>query len=139
MIVRSLEKDMESLINEVTELKRKHFDSAVEWYQRHSKTPRILFRVTGYLLIFLSVTIPFLTTLTFSGSKILLSVIALLVAALTGINSCAKWDAQWREYKRAQAALEKLEALWDMQLIEARLMPNKDEAQNRHRGNAKAV
>src|SRR4051812_44545445 len=83
------EQSLNSLLQELKDLKAKHFDTAIEWYQKHSKWPRLLFHVTGYVVIILSISIPFLTTVKFLGSEILLSLIALIVAALTGISSFA--------------------------------------------------
>lgn len=121
--------ELQGLIGELAELKAKHFDSAIDWYQTHSKTPRLLYRLTGYVLITLSVTVPFLSTVKFYGSEVLLSFVAILIAALTGINSFAQWDSRWQGYKRAQVALENLEAIWDIQILEAKRGGDLEEAQ----------
>lgn len=120
--------DLECLIKEVGDLRSKHIDSCIEWYQSHSKIARILFRLTGYVVVILSISIPFLTTVRFHGSDIVVSVVALLIAALTGISSFAKWDSQWRGYKNAQFALETLRSLWELQIVEARHMNSPEAA-----------
>jgi len=122
-------RELGPIIQELTELKKKHFNPVIDWYQSHSKTPRTLFRFTGYITIVLSVTIPLFTTTYFPGSRVLVSIIALLVAALTGINAFARWDSQWREYKRAQLTLEHLDAAWELRVFEARQMRCFEEAQ----------
>lgn len=119
---------LEELIQELKQLKSRHFDAAIKWYQSHSKTPRFLFRMSGYSLIILSVSIPFFTTVKFQGSEIILSIVALLVAALAGVISFARWDSQWRSFKRAQFTLENLESQWDLHIIEAKQIENVEEA-----------
>lgn len=118
--------ELTQLIEELSQLKEKHVDSSIRWYQKHSKLPRALFRITGYLLIILSVSIPFVTT--FNGSKVFLSVIALFIAILSGINSFQQWDSKWRIYKQAQFTLETLNATWELQIVEARQMERVEDA-----------
>lgn len=119
---------LESLIEEARELKRRHLDSAIRWYQRKAPLPRRLFRTAGYSVIVLSVSLPFLTALEFVGSDLFISFVALLIALLTGASSFAQWDSTWRGYKRAQLSLEGLEALWETRILEARQMDDPDEA-----------
>lgn len=119
---------LESLISAVGKLKNRHLDAAIDWYQKHSALPRVLFRVSGYSLIVLSVSLPLLTMAEFTGSDLVVALVALLVAALAGISSFAKWDSQWRGYKRAQFTLEGLQALWELKILEARQMDDPEEA-----------
>ena len=125
----SNEQSLDFLLQELKELKAKHFDSTIEWYQSHAKRPRLFFHLAGYAIIILSISIPFLTVYKFTGSELLLSVIALIVAALTGISSFAQWDSRWRSYKQAQFALESLDYSWNLRIIEIKRMNDPAEAQ----------
>jgi hypothetical protein len=119
---------LESLISAVNELKSRHLDAPIKWYQTHSGLPRNLFRISGYSLIVLSVSLPMLTLVKFKGSELVVALVALLIAALAGVSSFARWDSQWRGYKRAQFSLEGVQALWELKLLEARQMDDPEEA-----------
>lgn len=104
-------------LDELEEIKRSRIDVVIEWYQKKSKLPRVLFRVVGYALILVSVSIPFLSA---QGWEVLLNIAALVVAALASITSFGNWDRQWRGYKKAQFELEHLSAEWELKMMQVR-------------------
>jgi Protein of unknown function (DUF4231) len=96
----------------------------LQWYLDHKVLPRLLFRAAGVVIIVLSVSIPLLTTLSFAGRDIVLSCAALLIAALTGLNSFYGWDQAWRGRQQTAETLEHLIASWRVRLAGARLEPD---------------
>lgn len=90
-----------------------------DWYKSKAARPRRLFQTAGALVILLSVSIPLLAVLDYPGKDLVLSVIALLIAALTGLNSFFKWESSWRARRQTEFALTHLLSGWDLRIIEA--------------------
>lgn len=88
----------------------------------------VLFRAFGVLLILLSVSVPFLSTLEGVWRTVVLPAVALSIAALTGLNSFFQWQAQWQGFRHTQFALEYLLAKWEMEIIKARHHPDEQQA-----------
>jgi hypothetical protein len=96
----------------------------LQWYLDHKLLPRLLFRAAGVVIIVLSVSIPLLTTLSFRGRDVVLSCAALLIAALTGLNSFYGWDQAWRGRQQTAEQLQHLIASGRVRFASARLEPD---------------
>lgn len=100
-----------------------------DWYEGHAKRPMILFRTFGALVIVLSVCVPFLGTLDESAWKsIALSLVALAIAGLTGLNAFFQWQSQWQGFRQTQFALEHLLSKWELEIVKVKYHPDKEEA-----------
>jgi hypothetical protein len=93
--------------------------STLEWYQRKAIWPRILFRSVGVTVILLSVAIPLLAALDYYGKELVLSIAAIRIAALTGLNAFFKWEDAWRSRQHTEFALAHLLAVWRLQVLDA--------------------
>lgn len=107
-------------IDEIVAIAEGYANPQLAWYQTNKLWPRLFFRATGVVIIVLSVTIPFLTTFDFRGRNIVLSVTALVIAALTGLSAFYNWDQAWRGRQQTAETLEHLLASWRLHLINAR-------------------
>ena len=58
---------------------------------------------------------------------IVLPIVALLVAALTGVTSFYRWESEWKGFRETQFTLEYLLAVWDLSIAQAK--QEKDEQQ----------
>ncbi len=109
-----------SVLEELTHIKDEFVVRQLNWYKTHGRTPMLLFRVSGVLVILLSVSLPFLATLEGLWKTMVLPVIALLIAGLTGLNSFFRWESDWKGYRQTQFTLEYLLTTWELQMTEAR-------------------
>lgn len=80
---------------------------------------RVWFRVSGVVVIVLSISLPFLTTLRFSGQDAVVSLVALCIAAVSGLRGFFRWEEQWHLYRRQDLALTALLARWEINMIKA--------------------
>src|SRR6202171_4165308 len=85
-----------SVLEEMAHIKDDFVIRQLHWYKVHARTPMLFFRVSGVLIILLSVSLPFLTTLEGLWKTIALPVISLLIAGLTGLNSFFRWESSWK-------------------------------------------
>jgi hypothetical protein len=97
---------------------------ARQYYEKRARRPKNAFRVSGVAVILLSLSIPFIASLRFTGKDVLLSAFAVLIAIVTSLGSFYKWEHTWRSYRQAEAALGHLLALWDFRMIEATQEPD---------------
>ncbi len=65
-------------------------EAGLKWYDKHIWVPRFFFYLSGTLLILLSVSLPYLATLEGPWRTIVLPIVALAVAGLTGLSSFFK-------------------------------------------------
>jgi hypothetical protein len=105
----------------------------IEWYERHSFAPRIYFRIAGILTILFSVSLPAVAAIPsakFDYKDIVLSVMSVAIAALTGLSSFFRWDNMWRRNKTAQMDLQRYVAKWELEITNARLLLPDDQKAN---------
>jgi hypothetical protein len=107
------------LLRQIHELVNSQVVSTLDWYQRNALWPRRLFRSSGVIVILLSVAIPLLAALPYQGKDLVLSIAAVLIAALTGLNAFFKWEDVWRSRRQTEFALAYLLAVWRLQILQA--------------------
>src|SRR6266566_4016926 len=82
-----------AVLQEMTSLKDKYVVPKLELYKKRTQRTMFLFRVTGIVVILLSVSIPFLSILDGFWKSIVLPIVALLIAGLTGLISFFRWES----------------------------------------------
>jgi hypothetical protein len=75
------------------------------------------FRLTGFLTIVFSVSLPALTAAHFSGRDTAISVLAVAIAGLSGLRAFYQWDQSWQLYRSRQVALLALQTRWQLDMI----------------------
>jgi Protein of unknown function (DUF4231) len=104
-----------------------YVQTRIDWYERHSFWPRIYFRLAGIVTIIFSVSLPAVATATFGKKDIVISVMSVVIAALTGLSSFFRWENTWRKNRTAQTDLQKHVAKWELELTNARLLVPDDQ------------
>jgi uncharacterized protein DUF4231 len=112
--------DFQTILNELISLKDTYVIKQLKWYETHARQPMILFRVSGVLIILLSVSIPFLATLEGLWRTIVLPIVALLVAGVTGLLSFFRWESDWKGYRQTQFTLDYLLSIWELKITQAK-------------------
>ncbi len=113
---------LESLLTDLIPLKETVVQTR-NWYRDHAERPMLLFRSAGVLLILLSVSIPYLSTLEGVAKEVLLPIFSLLIAALTGLNAFFQWQSQWQRFRQTQYQLEYLLTRWEFEITQAKHQP----------------
>ena len=104
--------ELEKVKQEVVDTRR--------WYKQHARPQMLQFRVSGVLLILLSVSVPFIAAQTAPWKDTVVSLATLLIAALTGLSAFFRWEYAWQSYRRTQYALDRLLNMWELRIVEAR-------------------
>lgn len=112
--------DGENLLGELRAIVDEQVVATYSWYRRHARIPRLLFRASGALVILLSISLPFLSSMDYPQKPILLSVVALIIAALTGLSSFFAWEQTWKSRRQTEFALAHLLAQWEVRLAAAK-------------------
>jgi hypothetical protein len=94
------------------------------WYKKHKNRERINFRIAGVTVILFSITIPAISAYSFIGKDIVVSIMALTIAILSGFNSFFKWEESWQSFNRSELAIQHLIGMWQFQLLEAKIHAN---------------
>ena len=98
----------------------------IRWYEKRAKRKSLGFRLSGLLVVALSVALPIFAAF---GSDVphkdfWVSVIAGAIALCSGLNAFFRWDTGWRGSIEAQLKLEQLQDQWDYKVERARTYPD---------------
>jgi hypothetical protein len=104
------------------ELQSQYIAPRIEWYRTHTAGPRFWFRWAGIVTILFSVTLPALAAAGFPYKELVLSVMSIAIAALTGLSSFYKWERTWRGNSTAQISLQQHVAKWELEITNARVL-----------------
>ncbi len=93
----------------------------IAFYQSRAPNRRRAFRATGFVLLFLSISLPFLTQLFPAELQPqVASGIAWLIALVAAANSFFNWQKTWQLYTQAQLTLQFALSEWELRTAEAR-------------------
>jgi Na+/melibiose symporter-like transporter len=81
-------------------------------YRGRARLHKIWFWASGVLIILLSATLPFLAGLDFGGKEKTIGIIAVVIAALTGLRSFFHWDQSWSLLRQTDFELTELIRNW---------------------------
>jgi hypothetical protein len=110
-----------SVLKDLETLKENFAVRKLRAYSKSSTQAQLRFRISGALIISLSVCLPFLTTLKEGvWISIVLPIVALVIAALSGLNTFFRWESNWKGYSQTRYRLEYLLKVWELKVIEAR-------------------
>lgn len=110
-----------SVLKELEMLKENFVVQKLRAYSKLANQARLRFRISGTLIIGLSVCLPFLTTLkTGIWISIVLPIVALVIAGLSGLNAFFRWESNWKGYSQTRYRLEYSLKVWELSVIEAR-------------------
>jgi hypothetical protein len=109
-----------SVLKELEAIKENFVVRKIHTYRGWAKQAQLRFRISGALIIGLSVCLPFLTTLKGIWISIVLPIVALVIAGLSGLNTFLRWEANWRGFSQTRYTLEYLLKVWELQVIEAK-------------------
>lgn len=110
-----------SALKELEALKEEFVVQKMLAYKRWAVQSRVRFRLSGALIIGLSVCLPFLTTLKEGiWISIVLPIVALVIAGLSGLNAFFRWESNWKGYSQTRYKLEYLLKVWELKVIEAK-------------------
>jgi hypothetical protein len=115
-------------VEDITRMKNDRVMPILRWFKTHVTLPRILFRVSGTLIILLSVSLPLLSIVEGPSRDTLLPIVALMIAGLTGLNSFFQWQNAWQGRRQTQRALEYLLSHWELEMIKAKQHPEPQKA-----------
>ncbi|MEM1058004.1 MAG: DUF4231 domain-containing protein [Verrucomicrobiota bacterium] len=114
----------EDPFSSLIELKQKYADKSLDWYRKNANLPRRAYRTCGTLAIVFSAAIPFLAAsrglMSNPEKEIVVSVIAVCISILTGLNAFFTWQSSWQKRITAKMTLEYLIADWESKLVTAR-------------------
>jgi hypothetical protein len=105
------------------------FQSLIEWYRKRSPHKRLYYRASGLLIIVLGIALPILAVFgkDLEYKDLWVSVLAGLIALLTGLNSFFRWDVAWRGHIQALLTLDRLQKEWEFAIAKARALPDAGE------------
>lgn len=105
-----------------------HVRECHDWYQRHKRPSRRLFRGAGVMVIVLSALIPLLSSYQAVGFRLTVGIIGVVIACITGLNTFYRWERSWRSYSIAQFNLDYFLRRWELKAGEARTCDDEGQA-----------
>ena len=100
----------------------------IGFYQSRAPRRRLAFRTTGFLLLFLSISLPFITQLCPPAwQPQVASALAWMIALVAAANSFFSWQKAWQLYTQTQLSLQFALSEWELRTAEARAAASDDE------------
>lgn len=109
-----------SVLQELIHIKETHAVEQLRFFKVRAPRARRSFRLASALIIILSVSIPFSSTLEGAWKTIALPIAALLIAGLTGLSAFFHWESNWKGYTQTQLTLEYMLGVWELRITEAK-------------------
>ena len=85
---------------------RSFYHSRATWHRR-------FFRFSGIVVVLIGAFLPLVTTLSYAGKDLLVSVMGVLIAALTALRAFYRWDQSWILLRGTERTITA--AWWDYQ------------------------
>ena len=93
----------------------------IAYYKERGPKRRLAFRVSGFLLLVLSVSLPFLTWVAPEPLQAsVASSLSWLIALVAAASSFFNWQRAWQGYTQTQLTLQFLLTEWELKTAEAR-------------------
>lgn len=93
----------------------------IDFYKKRAPQRRRAFRAGGFILLFLSISLPFLTQLAPKDLQAqVASTLTWLIALVAAANSFFDWQKAWQGYVQAQLTLQFALTEWELRTAEAR-------------------
>jgi len=100
----------------------------IDFYQKRAPRRRLAFRAGGFILLFLSISLPFMTQVSPSQwQSQVASTLAWLIALIAAANSFFGWQKSWQLYTQTQLALQFALSEWELRTAEARAAATDEE------------
>lgn len=118
-----------NIIKDIEELITEEMHVAHSYYTDHIKGPRLSFRLLGLATLALSVAIPFISqeSLALPNKALWITGLSLSITVVTGISTFFKPDEIWKLNMGAKLNLETLFAVWKLECLEAKSLPEQSD------------
>ena len=93
----------------------------IAFYQKRAPQRRKAFRITGFVVLCLSISLPFITQVSpREWQAEVASAIAWIIAVVAAANSFFNWQKTWQLYTQTQLTLQFALSEWELRTAEAR-------------------
>ena len=100
----------------------------IAFYQKRAPIRRKVFRITGFIILFLSISLPFITQVSpEEWQPEVASAIAWLIALVAAANSFFNWHKAWQLFTQTQLTLQFALSEWELRAAQARTAATDDE------------
>jgi hypothetical protein len=100
----------------------------IAYYKDRAPKRRLAFRLSGFLLLVLSVSLPFLTWVAPESSQATVaSSLSWVIALVAAASSFFNWQRTWQGYTQTQLTLQFLLTEWELKTAEARAAASAEE------------
>lgn len=100
----------------------------IAYYKKGAPRRRWAFRTGGFILLFLSISLPFITQMAAKEQQAqVASTLAWLIALVAAANSFFNWQKTWQGYTQTQLKLQFALTEWELRTAEARAASTDEE------------
>lgn len=112
----------------------------IDFYQTRAPKRRMAFRTCGFVLLFLSISLPFITQVTpVEWQAKVASALAWLIALVAAASAFFNWQKAWQLYTQTQLTLQFALSEWELRVAEARAAASDEDGVNLLRESLQAL
>ncbi len=120
--------EFDRILSDYKKIKEQHVDGKRKFYGDRVDSKRFGAQGAGVAILFLGLVIPIVTNLKFTypasapwlTKEIIVSIISLVIAFVTGLSTLFQWSSTWKEYSSQIVQIDKLIGLWELEVAHAR-------------------
>jgi len=117
-------KEFEELLSQYRKIKDNCVDERLKFYKERVESKRHAAERSRTAILLLSLVIPIVANLDFTipwlSTGIIVSIMSLLIAFLSGLGELHQWQHTWQEYSKAIVQIEALIGSWEIEVAGAR-------------------
>lgn len=107
------------VLKEIRNLMKATVLDDLSWYRMATVRPMVAHRFFGTLVIALSVSLPLLATMNFERKDLVISLIGIMIAFISGIRSFFRWGEMYMANMRGMVELKNKVSEWELAIIQA--------------------
>jgi hypothetical protein len=120
------------LLKRYSKIKETYVTPRLKFYADRVDNKRRFAQWSRAAVLLLSLTIPIVTnfgdSLVDFPSKLIISIMSLLIALAGGLEGMHQWQQTWKEYSRRIVQIETFIGLWDIEIARAERLANVEDA-----------
>ena len=123
--------EFKEILSHYEQIKQNRADEQLKFYNDKINSKRRFAQWFGAAVLVISLAIPIVTNVGFDLTphqlNMIITVMSLSIALVTGLDGLHQWRTTWREYSRAIVQIKTLIELWKVKVAGARQLGNHDD------------
>jgi hypothetical protein len=118
--------EFEQLLSPYKTIKENYVKTRLDFYKKGHNKKRYAAQASAVLILLFSLLIPIVVNFDFTGpwtwlsKTLIVSLMSLSIAFVSGLSELCQWQSLWKEYSKRVVQIETLIGIWEIEVANAR-------------------